>query len=113
MQGFWARLDTRQYRTLYRLVLAELPQFPDLAAFYAQEISGQTVRFVAALVRQGVESGEFRAVDPEAAARMLVALFGQNAVWAGDTRLYTHAAGRSHEAVLAEVEEMFFAALRP
>jgi AcrR family transcriptional regulator len=113
MRGYWERLRRPGFHTLYRLVLGELHQFPDLTRFYADEIAGTTVEFVARLVERGVAAGELAPVDPRAAGRMLVALFTQNALWAAQPGVFSHAARRSDAEVLAEVEEMFFRALRP
>jgi AcrR family transcriptional regulator len=113
MRGYWARLRTPGFHTLYRLILGELHQFPELTRFYADEIAGTTVSFVARLVERGVAEGELGAVDPAAAGRMLAALFTQNAVWAARPEIFPHAAERSDDEVLAELEEMFFRAVRP
>jgi AcrR family transcriptional regulator len=111
MRGYWARLRTPGFHTLYRLIMGELHHFPELTRFYADEIAGTTVEFVARLVERGVAEGELRAVDPRAAGRMLVALFTQNALWAGRPEVFAHTAARSDGEVLAEVEEMFFRAV--
>lgn len=111
MRGYWARLRTPGFQTLYRLILGELHHFPELTRFYAEEIAGTTVDFVARLVERGVAEGELRAVDPAAAGRMLAALFTQNAVWAARPEIFPHAAQRSDEEMLAEIEEMFFRAV--
>ncbi|HEX9936475.1 MAG TPA: TetR/AcrR family transcriptional regulator [Longimicrobium sp.] len=113
IRGLWAWVRTPEFDALYRLVLGELRQFPDLTRFYADEIAGRTVEHVAALVQRGISAGEFRAVDAPAAARALVALLTQNALWAARPEVFPHAASRSDEQVLAEVEEFFFAALAP
>lgn len=113
MRGYWARLRTPGFHALYRLVLGELNQFPELTRFYADEIAGTTVEFVARLVERGIAEGELRNVDPRAAGRMLVALFTQNALWAGRPELFAHTAQRGDAEVLQELEEMFFQALRP
>lgn len=113
IRGLWAWVRTPEFDALYRLVLGELRQFPDLSRFYADEIAGRTVEHVAALVQRGISAGEFRAVDAPAAGRALVALLTQNALWVGRPEVFPHAASRSDEQVLAEVEEFFFAALAP
>ena len=69
------------FSTIHRLVLGELHQFPDLAEFYANEVVARGQRFLSGIIRRGVESGEFREIDPSVAARMLVALTVMNAIW--------------------------------
>lgn len=109
--GVWGRMRTPGFHAMYRLVLGELHQFPDLARFYADEIAGRTTDHVAALVERGIASGEFRRVDPRGAGRTLAALLTQNALWAGRPELFPHAASRTDEQVLAEIAEFFFRAI--
>ncbi|HET7231388.1 MAG TPA: TetR/AcrR family transcriptional regulator [Longimicrobium sp.] len=113
IRGVWGRMRTPGFHALYRLILGELHHFPDLTRFYADEIAGRTVSHVAALVERGVTAGEFRRVDPRAAGRTLVALLTQHALWAGRPELFPHAAGRTDDEVLAEIDEFFFRSLGP
>ena len=108
IHGVWRRMRTPGFHAMYRLVLGELHQFPDLARFYADEIAGRTTDHVAALVERGTARGEFRAVDPRAAGRTLAALLTQNALWAGRPELFPHTAHRGDDEVLAEIDEFFF-----
>ncbi|HET7463103.1 MAG TPA: TetR/AcrR family transcriptional regulator [Longimicrobium sp.] len=111
IRGAWTRMRTPGFHAMYRLILGELLQFPDLTRFYAQEIAGSTMAHVAALVERGVASGEFRPVDALAAGRLLAALLTQNALWAGRPELFPHTAVRGDDEILAEIEEFFFRAL--
>ena len=113
IRGAWTRMRTPGFHAMYRLIMGELLQFPDLTRFYADEIAGTTMGHVAALVERGVASGEFRAIDPMAAGRLLAALLTQNAMWAGRPELFPHTATRSDDEVLAEIEAFFFRVLVP
>lgn len=113
IRGAWTRMRTPGFHAMYRLIMGELLQFPDLTRFYAEEIAGSTMGHVAALVVRGVASGEFRAIDPMAAGRLLAALLTQNAMWAGRPELFPHFANRSDDEVLAEIEAFFFRVLLP
>ena len=81
MRGYWAFVRSPIFNTLHRLVLGELHQFPDLARFYADEVVARGLKLLSGIIRRGVESGEFREVDPVIAARMLVAMTVMNAIW--------------------------------
>ncbi len=68
---------------LFRLLLAEAHRFPELAAFYRDEVLAREIALVRAVLRAGVASGEFRpeaAEDPGMAA-VLMAPIGMAAVW--------------------------------
>jgi len=81
MRGYWKFVRSPVFSTIYRLVMGELHQFPDLAQFYADEVVSRGLRLLSGIIRRGVESGEFREIDPMIAARMLVALTVQNGIW--------------------------------
>ncbi|HKR07680.1 MAG TPA: TetR/AcrR family transcriptional regulator [Gemmatimonadaceae bacterium] len=81
MRGYWAFVRSPIFNTLHRLVLGELHQFPDLARFYADEVVARGLKLLSGIIRRGVETGEFRDVDPLIAARMLVAMTVMNAIW--------------------------------
>jgi AcrR family transcriptional regulator len=58
---------------LPKLMIAEAGNFPELARFYREEVVGRVLRSVQGLLRQGIERGEFRAVDVEPAALCVIA----------------------------------------
>src|SRR4051812_23570675 len=81
MRGYWEFVRSPVFSTIYRLVLGELHQFPDLAKFYAENVVKRGLRLIANLVQRGIEAGEFRDIEPMIAARMLAALTIMNAIW--------------------------------
>jgi len=64
-----------------KLVIAESANFPDIARFYRAEVIERGLGLVAALVRRGVDRGEFRPVDPLHAARTVIAPLLFVAIW--------------------------------
>jgi hypothetical protein len=64
---------TTKLGAIPKLIIAESGKFPDLARFYYDEVISRGMRFVGALIRRGVESGEFRPIAPE---EFLPTLFG-------------------------------------
>lgn len=66
---------------LPKLVLAEAGNFPDLARFYRHEVVGRGLALVAGILRGGMESGEFRALDAEVTARLFMAPMILAALW--------------------------------
>ena len=77
-----ARMDPKPFiplaaeRTVERLALP-----PDLAKFYADEVVARAQKMLSGIIQRGVETGEFREIDPAVAARMLMALTVMNAIW--------------------------------
>jgi AcrR family transcriptional regulator len=64
-----------------RLLLAEAKTFPDLARFYHREVAHRGLGLLTKIIAKGVARGEFRAVDPLHAARLVVAPFLLHALW--------------------------------
>ncbi len=115
IQGFidtyWKLLRRPTFGGMYRLLLAELPQFPEFSRFYGEEVSGKVIALAAEMVREGVESGQFREVDPSVAGRMIVGLIVQHAVWSSQPALFPRVGGRSDDELGREIKEFLMAAL--
>lgn len=112
LPAFWAFLRSDRFEAVYRLIYATLHQFPELARFYNAEVSGRMSAFIAELLGEGVERGEFRPVDPAIAARMLVVLCVKHALWLSRQDLFNHLEGQSDEQVLADIASFFFSAIQ-
>ena len=50
MRGYWAFVRSPAFITIYRLVLGELHQFPDLAKFYAHEVVARRQRLLSGII---------------------------------------------------------------
>lgn len=111
MKAYWAHLRRPQFANMYRLIMAELQKFPDLVRFYADEVSGTVIGFLADIIREGVEAGRFASSDPFVTSRMIVGLLVQHAVWANRRELFSHLGDRSDDALLDEVEAFVMSAL--
>jgi AcrR family transcriptional regulator len=64
-----------------KLVISESGNFPELAVFYLAEVIGPGLKQLTGVVRRGVESGEFRQVDPDLAARSIISPLVMMAIW--------------------------------
>ncbi|MBY6260661.1 TetR/AcrR family transcriptional regulator [Azospirillum sp. 412522] len=72
---------TTRMATIPRLVIAEAGNFPELAAFYHREVIRRGFGVLAALLRRGIESGEFRPMAIDPTVRLIVAPLLMSAVW--------------------------------
>lgn len=113
IHALWSDLQFPRFDKLHRLVQAELPQFPELARFYAKEVSGRVAALIAEIVADGVRAGVFREVDSYVAARMVVGLLVQHAVWVHHREIYSHLQGRGEEVLVGEVKDFVLHALAP
>lgn len=113
MRHYWTFMRSPEFGPMFRLVHAEIRNFPDLAAFYAEEVIARSHRLIEKLIERGRASGEFRDIEPRVAARMIASTFVMHGVWCTHREHFPAVATRSDEQVLAELMEFFHYALRP
>jgi TetR/AcrR family transcriptional regulator len=113
MRGYWAFVRSPVFITIYRLVLGELHQFPDLAKFYAHEVVARRQRLLGGIIRRGIDAGEFREIDPMVAARMLVALTVMNGIWRDEHTGVPLLADKSDEEVFNELAQFYLYSITP
>ncbi|HEX2592437.1 MAG TPA: TetR/AcrR family transcriptional regulator, partial [Rhizomicrobium sp.] len=66
-------LSTSDRVVLPKIILAESGNFPELLRFYREEIIDKGLGVFSNVMARGVASGEFRAIDPDHAARLAIA----------------------------------------
>jgi hypothetical protein len=99
---------------MHRLVHSELRAFPDLAAFYTNEVIVRAQRLVCGMLERGMDAGIFRRMDPLVAARMLSALFITHATWYHQPReCFKNIADMPDEVILSNIRDFFLNAMRP
>jgi AcrR family transcriptional regulator len=64
-----------------KLIISESAGFPELAVFYLAEVIGPGLQQLAGIVGRGVESREFRKVDPELTAKSIIAALLLAVIW--------------------------------
>ncbi len=110
--GWWAFLRSDRFQVVQRLVLGELHHFPDLMQFYADEVVARGKRLVGSVVARGTARGEFRQIEPDAAARMLSALTMMHSIWCG-RRQFFPTLSASDDGIRNEILDFYLHALRP
>jgi len=70
---WWESVGESHLCGLPKLIISEAGNFPELAAFYVENVIGRVRRVIAELIQRGIAEGEFRACDPAYAARLLLA----------------------------------------
>jgi len=76
-----AFLITSDRVVLPKVVIAEAGNFPEIVKFYREEIIDRGLKILAGIVTRGIESGEFRKIDPQHAARLVIAPLLLCAFW--------------------------------
>ncbi|MBL0940925.1 MAG: TetR/AcrR family transcriptional regulator [Gemmatimonadaceae bacterium] len=108
---WWQFLRNEQFVVIQRLVMAgELLTYPELTEFFANEVVARGRRVVAGIVQRGIDSGEFRPIDPDIAARMYSAIWFAHAKWASLKQF--HAILGTDAQVLDEMTDFYLQALK-
>jgi AcrR family transcriptional regulator len=81
VQNWWQTFGETRICGIPKLVISEAANFPELAEFYVAEVIKRGRKLVVGMIRRGVESGEFRDIAPEYAARILISPVIFAAIW--------------------------------
>ena len=112
MRAKWTFIRSPQFAPLFRLIHAEIHSFPDLARFYAEEVVARGQRLIAGIIERGIASGEFRKVEPIAAARMLNAPFVIHGLWCTHREAFTSVARKTDDQIFDEMIDFYLHAIR-
>lgn len=112
MRSHWTFIRSPQFAPLFRLIHAEIHHFPDLARFYAEEVVARSHRLIGSIIERGIAAGEFRSVEPLAAARMLTAPFVIHGLWCTHREAFSSVARKTDEQILEELIDFYLHAIR-
>ena len=73
VRGWWEGFGLTPYAGIPKLMVSECRNFPELGKFYVDEVITRGHKLVRAAVRRGLDSGEFREIDPDYVARLVFA----------------------------------------
>ncbi|MBC5784345.1 TetR/AcrR family transcriptional regulator [Ramlibacter sp. USB13] len=73
MRVWWERIGATRASGITKLMISEARNFPELAAFYQQEVIRPGTDLVRRILQRGIARGEFRPVDVEYAVFGVVA----------------------------------------
>jgi AcrR family transcriptional regulator len=113
MRQWWALMRSAEYQTVHRLVIGELHRFPELVEFYWREVVVRKQQLVDRLMRRGIESGEFRQIDPCVAGRIMASMFASHALWRNAPVCRSDLASLSDQQVFDQLMDFFFHAVAP
>ena len=73
MQAWWERIGMTTASGITKLVMSESGTFPEIAAFYQQEVIGPGHDLLKRVLQRGMDRGEFRTMELEYAIYSLIA----------------------------------------
>jgi TetR/AcrR family transcriptional regulator len=71
--SWWERIGKTRVSGITKLVMSEAQNFPEIAAFYQEEVIKPGNAMIRSILNRGVQSGEFRDMDLEQAVHIIVA----------------------------------------
>ena len=81
IRRWWTQYGGTPAAGLTKLIISEAANFPDLARYYQDDVVQPAHDLLQSIVRRGMARGEFRTVDPLAAAHLIVAPLVQLVTW--------------------------------
>ena len=69
---WWGQLYDSPASGVFKLVIAEVRNFPEIGAFYARHVVEPAHQLISGVVQKGIACGEFRTVDVDHAVHSLV-----------------------------------------
>ncbi len=73
MRSWWERIGMTAASGITKLVMSEAGMFPEIAAFYQQEVIGPGHDLLKRILQRGIDRGEFRPMELEYAIYSLIA----------------------------------------
>jgi TetR/AcrR family transcriptional regulator len=73
MNTWWERVGTTQACGIAKLMVCEAGNFPEIAAFYQQEVVQPSQGLIRRILQRGMDRGEFRPLDLDYAVYSIVA----------------------------------------
>ena len=113
IHGWWAFICSPTFERVHRLVIGEIPKFPDLAKFYGTEVIARGHRLVSGIVREGIAAGVYRPSDPPATARMIMGTLFIHGLWRTKRSFLSHLGIASDRQMFEQISDFLRAALRP
>jgi AcrR family transcriptional regulator len=73
MHAWWQRVGDTAAGGIFKIIVAEVRNFPELAQFYADEVAIPAQRLISGTLRRGIARGEFRTVPIDETTHTLIA----------------------------------------
>lgn len=73
MNIWWERVGATKASGITKLMMSEAKNFPEIAAFYQQEVIAPGQALIRRILQRGIDRGEFRALDLDYAVYTVVA----------------------------------------
>ncbi len=81
LDNWWSRIGQTAYAGIPKLIVAEARNFPEVAAFYYENVISRGRALVGFALKRGMASGEFRTMDVETTIDVVIAPILMLLIW--------------------------------
>ncbi len=81
VEGWWEVIGNSAFGGIPKLMFSECRNFPELGAFYYEEVISRGHRLLEKVIEQGMQRGEFRRLDLDHVTRLVIAPVVLMAIW--------------------------------
>jgi AcrR family transcriptional regulator len=81
MHGWWDQVGATKAGGIMKLMMAEAANFPEIAAFYHEEVIARSQQMIIKVLERGMAAGEFRKIDPQCMVHVMVAPMVMLIMW--------------------------------
>lgn len=72
MTEWWTAVVDSPSSAVFKLVMTEVRNFPEIGAYYVREVVDPGHRLIGSLVQRGIDQGEFRQIDVDSVVHAIV-----------------------------------------
>ncbi len=91
--GWWMGVACTSLSAIPKIIVAESGNFPELAEFFTHNVVVRSRRLFTRVIKKGIETGEFRPLEAETVARLIIAPLVQATIWMHSLRPYDEETG--------------------
>jgi AcrR family transcriptional regulator len=73
MHEWWRRIGQTKASGICKIIISEVRNFPEIAAFYNEEVIEPAEAMIAGVIERGIERGEFRALPVRDVVKVMMA----------------------------------------
>ena len=81
LNNWWIKIGQTAYAGITKLMVAEARNFPELAAFYYDNVISRGRALIGSALKRGMERGEFRSMDVETTVDVVIAPILMLLIW--------------------------------
>ena len=78
---WWTKFGNTKASGICKVVISEAGNFPEMAIFFNDEVIQPSHQLLSQIIEHGIQTGEFRAMDVQSAAHLVMAPLVMKAIW--------------------------------